>query len=84
MQQAETKGDTTAMASIAAREQASRDAFYIPAGLLENAYYHTIDRVYTSFPEIVFAGSDDAVAKSAYDRILQAVRNATTALTMSS
>jgi UDP-N-acetylmuramoylalanine-D-glutamate ligase len=81
MQQAETQADATAMASIAARERASRDAFYIPGGLLENSYYHTIDRLYTSFPEIVFAGADDAAAKSAYDRILQAVRNATAALT---
>lgn len=84
MQQAETKADATAMASLAAREQASRDAFYLPGGLLENSYYHTIDRLYTSFPEIVFAGADDAVAKSAYDRILTAVRNATAALAASS
>ena len=80
MQQAEAKADDSAMASLAAREQASRDAFYLPGGLLENSYYHTIDRLYTSFPEIVFAGADDAVAKSAYDRILAAVRNATAAL----
>ena len=33
-----------------------RDAFFMPDGLLINAYYHTVDRVYTSFPEIVFAG----------------------------
>ncbi len=84
MQQAEAKGDSAAMASIAAREQASRDAFYIPDGLLENTYYHTIDRVYTSFPEIVFAGADESMAKSTYDRILQAVRTATSALTASS
>ncbi len=80
MQQAEGKGDTAAMASIAAHEQASRDAFFIPGGLLENSYYHTIDRVYTSFPEIVFAAGDESVLKSAYDRMLQSVRSATAAL----
>ena len=56
MQQAEAAGDVAAMRAIAAREQAARDAFYVPGGLLENASYHTIDRVFTSFPEIVFAG----------------------------
>ncbi|MGA8576166.1 MAG: M28 family peptidase [Candidatus Cybelea sp.] len=80
MQQAEAKADVTAMQALAAREQASRDAFFIPEGLLENSYYHTIDRVFTSFPEVVFAGGDDAVAKAGYGRILQAVRSATTAL----
>ncbi len=80
MQQAEAKGDLPAMQAIAAREQASRDAFYLADGLLENAYYHTIDRVFTSFPEIVFAGGRPEIAKNAYDRIMTAVANATAAL----
>jgi N-acetylated-alpha-linked acidic dipeptidase len=80
MQQAEAKGDLPAMQALAQREQASRDAFFVPSGLLENAYYHTIDRLYTSFPEIVFAGNDNAVAKSGYERIVAAVQKATTAL----
>lgn len=80
MQQAESKGDIAAMQAIATREQASRDAFFIPSGLLENSYYHTIDRVFTSFPEIVYASDDDAVTKSAYARIVQAVESATKAL----
>ncbi|MBV9718235.1 MAG: M28 family peptidase [Candidatus Eremiobacteraeota bacterium] len=80
MQQAEAKGDVVSMQAIAADEQASRDAFYLSGGLLENAYYHTIDRVYTSFPEIVFAGGKDTVIKSAYARILSATQLATDAL----
>lgn len=80
MQQAEAKGDVSAMQALAAREQASRDAFFIPSGLLENASYHTIDRLYTSFPEIVFAGGDEALAKSGYERIVAAVQKATAAL----
>ena len=80
MQQAEAKGDVAAMEALAAREQASRDAFFLPGGLLENAYYHTIDRVFTSFPEIVYAGGKPETVKSAYNRILSAVEAATIAL----
>jgi N-acetylated-alpha-linked acidic dipeptidase len=80
MQRAEAKGDVAAMQAIAAREQASRDAFYIPSGLLENAYYHTIDRVYTSFPEIVYAGNKTDVAAKGYDRLMSALSTATSAL----
>jgi N-acetylated-alpha-linked acidic dipeptidase len=80
MQQAEANGDAAAMETIAAREQASRDAFFVSSGLLENAYYHTIDRVYTSFPEIVYAGGKDATVKAAHARILLAIQNATAAL----
>jgi N-acetylated-alpha-linked acidic dipeptidase len=80
MQQAEAKGDVAEMQAIAAREQASRDAFYVSDGLLENAYYHTIDRVFTSFPEIVFAGGKQGVVAKAYQRMLQAVTAATAAL----
>jgi N-acetylated-alpha-linked acidic dipeptidase len=81
MQQAESKGDVTTMQTLAAREQAARDAFYMPDGLVSGyAYYHTIDRIFTSFPEIVFAaGKQDIIAK-AYDRVLKATQNATTAL----
>jgi N-acetylated-alpha-linked acidic dipeptidase len=80
MQQAQARGDVTAMQATAARELASRDAFYVPDGLLENAYYHTIDRVFTSFPEIVFAGGKSDVIDKAYDRIVRATQNATSAL----
>jgi N-acetylated-alpha-linked acidic dipeptidase len=80
MQQAEAKGDVAAMQAIAAREQASRDAFFMPDGLLQNSYYHTIDRVFTSFPEIVFAGSKADVSKKGYDRMMAAITNATAAL----
>ncbi|HTA55251.1 MAG TPA: M28 family peptidase [Candidatus Acidoferrales bacterium] len=80
MQQAEAKGDVAAMQAIAAREQASRDAFFMPDGLLQNSYYHTIDRVFTSFPEIVFAGGKADVSKKGYDRIMAAIANATAAL----
>jgi N-acetylated-alpha-linked acidic dipeptidase len=80
MQQAEAKGDVAAMQSLAAREQASRDAFFAEDGLLQNAYYHTIDRVYTSFPEIVFASGKPETLQKALARMLAAIRNATTAL----
>jgi N-acetylated-alpha-linked acidic dipeptidase len=80
MQQAEAKGDVDAMQAIAAREQASRDAFFMPDGLLQNSYYHTIDRVFTSFPEIVFAGGKADVSKKGYDRMMAAIANATAAL----
>jgi N-acetylated-alpha-linked acidic dipeptidase len=80
MQQAELKGDVAAMQRIAAQEQASRDAFFMAGGLLQNSYYHTIDRVFTSFPEIVFAGGKADVAKKGYDRMMTAIANATAAL----
>jgi hypothetical protein len=80
MQQAEAEGDVAAMQSLAAREQASRDAFFAEAGLLQNAYYHTIDRVFTSFPEIVFASGKPETLQTALARMMAAIRNATTAL----
>jgi DNA-binding transcriptional regulator YdaS (Cro superfamily) len=80
MQQAEAKGDVPAMQAIAAREQASRDAFYAPDGLLENAYYHTLDRVFTSFPEIAFAGGKTDTMRKGIDRATSAIQNATVAL----
>jgi N-acetylated-alpha-linked acidic dipeptidase len=80
MQRAEAQGDATAMRALAAREQASRDAFFISGGLLQNSYYHTIDRVFTSFPEIAFAGGNAATIKSALARALEAIARATAAL----
>lgn len=80
MQQAEAKGDVSAMQAIAAREQASRDAFYAPDGLIQNAYYHTLDRVYTSFPEIAFAGGKTDTIRKGMDRATSAIQNATVAL----
>jgi N-acetylated-alpha-linked acidic dipeptidase len=79
MEEAEAKDDVGAMQALAAREQASRDAFFTEDGLLQNAYYHTIDRVYTSFPEIVFARRPEMLQK-ALARMLAAIKNATAAL----
>jgi N-acetylated-alpha-linked acidic dipeptidase len=80
MQRAEAQGDVTAMQALAAREQASRDAFFISGGLLQNSYYHTIDRVFTSFPEIAFAGGNPDTIKKALARALNAIAEATAAL----
>lgn len=80
MAAAETAGDTSAMARIAAQEQAARDAFYAPNGLAFNAYYHTLDRVFTSFPEIVFAGDDAKAQQAAIERFAAALQSATAAL----
>jgi hypothetical protein len=80
MQKAEAAGDTATMQQLAAKIQGSRDAFYMPDGLLEQPAYHTIDRVFTSFPEIVFAGKDKEKQSKAVDRMMTAVKNATAAL----
>jgi hypothetical protein len=80
MQQAEANGDVAAMQTLAAREQASRDAFFVANGLLVDAYYHTIDRVFTSFPEIVYAGNKPDTIEKAVDRMTAAIANATLAL----
>jgi N-acetylated-alpha-linked acidic dipeptidase len=80
MQRAEAAGDVKTMQSIAAREQAARDAFYSPDGLLQYAYYHTIDRVFTSFPEIVYAGNKPDITAKAYDRLIAAISTATSSL----
>jgi N-acetylated-alpha-linked acidic dipeptidase len=80
MQRAEGQGDTAAMQAIAAREQASRDAFFISDGLIQNAYYHTLDRVFTSFPEIAFAGGNPDTVKKALERAMSAIQRATEAL----
>lgn len=80
MEKAEAAGDVATMQQLAGKIQASRDAFYMPDGLLEQSAYHTIDRVFTSFPEIVFSGKDKAKRAKAVDRMTTAVKNATTAL----
>jgi N-acetylated-alpha-linked acidic dipeptidase len=80
MQKAEAAGDVSTMTALAAKEQASRDAFYIPDGLLLQPAYHTIDRVFISFPEIVFAGKDKEKKAKAVERMTAAVKNATAAL----
>ena len=57
MQQAEAKGDVAAMQSDRrARTSLPRRVLHARWSAEVNAYYHTIDRLYTSFPEIVFAG----------------------------
>lgn len=80
MQHAEEAGDAAAMVSLAAKEQASRDAFYMPDGLTFNPYYHTLDRVFGSFPEIVYAGSSPTAIAKAVQRATDAVHAATAAL----
>lgn len=80
MEQAEAQGNVARMQEIAAREQDARDAFYVPGGLLQNAYYRTIDRVFTSFPEIAYAGSDTDRLREGERRALHAVQDATEAL----
>jgi len=80
MQQAEAQGDAAAMQRIAVREQAARDAFYAVDGLIVNRYYHTIDRVFTSFPEIVYAGGKTDTVTKGLERIMSAIQNATVAL----
>ncbi len=80
MARAEAQGDTAAMQALAAREQTSRNAFFISGGLLQNSYYHTIDRVFTSFPEIAFAGGNADTIKKALARALNAIAQATAAL----
>ncbi len=80
MQKAEMGGDSATMAQIAAKEQASRDAFYMPDGLMFQPAYHTADRVFTSFPEIAFAGKDKAKQAKAVERMTTAIKNATAAL----
>jgi N-acetylated-alpha-linked acidic dipeptidase len=82
MQRAEAQGDATAMRALAAREQASRDAFFVSDGLLQNSYYHTIDRVFTSFPEIVYAGGNPDTIRKALARALDAIARATAALSV--
>jgi hypothetical protein len=80
MQRAEAAGDAAAMRALAAREQASRDAFFVRDGLLQNSYYHTIDRVFTSFPEIAYAGGNPDTIRKAIARALDAIARATAAL----
>ncbi len=80
MAKAEAAGDVATMNAIAAKEVASRNAFFLDDGLLQNSYYHTIDRVFTSFPEIVFAGKDQDQVSKATARMIAAVQNATAAL----
>lgn len=80
MAAAEASGNVAAMQKLAAQEQAARDAFYVPSGLSFNKYYHSLDRVFTSFPEIVFAGSDAKAQQAAVDRFTATLQNATAAL----
>ncbi|MDP9112016.1 MAG: M28 family peptidase, partial [Candidatus Eremiobacteraeota bacterium] len=74
---AEQSGNIAEMQALARKEQAARDAFFYPGGLTYNAYLHTIDRVFTSFPELAFAGPDKEVQKVALNRITSAVQSAT-------
>ena len=80
MAKAEAAGDTATMKAIAAKEAAARDAFYLPDGLPMNKYYHTIDRIFASFPEVIFAGSDQKAQQAGVDRLTAAVKTAAAAL----
>lgn len=80
MNKAEASGDTAAMQSLAAKEAQARAAFFEPAGLSFNKYYHSIDRVFMSYPEVLFSGNDPAAQQAAIDRMTSAVRRATSAL----
>jgi N-acetylated-alpha-linked acidic dipeptidase len=80
MSKAEASGDTAAMQSLAAKEAQARAAFFEPAGLSFNKYYHSIDRVFASYPEVLFAGNDPKAQQAAIDRITAAVQQATSAL----
>jgi N-acetylated-alpha-linked acidic dipeptidase len=80
MQRAEASGNVSAIRALAAKEQASRDAFFVPEGLIENPYYHTLDRVFSSFPEIMYSGTDLTMMAKAVRRATDAVVAATAAL----
>lgn len=80
MAAAEASGDKAAMQKLAAREQAARNAFFSENGLTFNAYYHTMDRLFVSYPEVVFAGANPLAQQSAIDRMTAAVNSAAKAL----
>lgn len=80
MERAEAAGDTAAMQQLGAKEQAARDAFYDPAGLSFNKYYHARDRVFSTFPEIAFAGDNAVAQQAAIDRLATSLEDATNAL----
>jgi len=80
MAKAEAAGDVASMQNVAAREQQARAAFYLPEGLAFNKYLHTVDRVFVSYPEVLFAGSDSKAQQAAIDRMTAAIENATNAL----
>jgi len=80
MAKAESSGDLATMHALAAKEQASRNAFYIADGTTFNPYYHTIDRVFISFPEVLFAAKDKEKQAKAVARMMAAVQSATAAL----
>jgi N-acetylated-alpha-linked acidic dipeptidase len=80
MARAEAAGDVASMQQLGAREQAVRDAFYVPTGLSFNKYYHTLDRVFSTYPEVTFAGDNPKAQQAAVDRFATAVQNATNAL----
>ncbi len=80
MAKAEAAGDGATMQKLAALEQQSRGAFYMPDGLSFNKYLHTMDRVFVSYPEVLFAGSDPKAQQAAIDRMTTAVQAATAAL----
>lgn len=80
MAKAEASGDVAAMTALASKEQAARDAFYAPAGLSFNHYYHTIDRLFVSYPEVMLAGNNANAAQAALARLVTAADAAAGAL----
>ena len=80
MARAEAAGDVSTMQQLGAKEQAVRDAFYVPSGLSFNKYYHTLDLVIGPYPEVTYAGDDPKAQQAAVDRFTAAVQTATNAL----
>ncbi|HEV3154897.1 MAG TPA: M28 family peptidase [Candidatus Baltobacteraceae bacterium] len=80
MAKAEAAGDASAMKSLAAKEEDARAAFFAPDGLAFNKFYHTFDRVFVSYPEILFAGNDPIALQAAIDRAAAAAKTAAAAL----
>jgi hypothetical protein len=80
MTKAEAAGDSATMQKLAAQEAQARGAFYVAEGLSFNKYVHTMDRVFVSYPEVLFAGDDPKAQQAAIDRMTDAITNATNAL----
>ena len=80
MIKAEASGDVATMQKLGVQEQAARGAFFLQDGLSFNKYLHTIDRVFVSYPEVIFAGSDTKAQQAAIDRITASVQIAAAAL----
>ena len=81
---AEHTGDVRVMEPLERKAMTARDAFWLPDGLSYNAFWHTIDRFVTPFPEVNFAAFEttgrDAKVARALGRLENAVSHATETL----